>query len=228
MRDVKRSAVPESLRENAQAWTEELLAAIEEYRLNGTPVPKHLQNRYRNDDVLAALKLMYGDDNGMCYCCYCESRIAIVNYPNIEHRKPKSADLFPENTYDWENLHLVCDICNTKKGDKWDKDNPILDAVTDSPIEEHLGYTASPATGVYRRTHSLRGVTTVNHADLDRPALRKARQEVYNETVKAVVEIGRLRGRPEVYTEVRMLKDKCSGTYGSMIASLIREFLPDL
>ena len=50
----------------------------------------------------------------------------VVAYEHIEHLKPKSK--YPELAFQWENLHLACQRCNVEKGDRFDEDNPILDA----------------------------------------------------------------------------------------------------
>jgi uncharacterized protein (TIGR02646 family) len=44
-------------------------------------------------------------------CCYCESSIGA----QVDHVRPKS--LYPELTFDWLNLLLVCGRCNTVKND---------------------------------------------------------------------------------------------------------------
>ena len=101
------------------------------------PIPdkgqlRTLFNRYGKDDVRYALATMYSDR-----CCYCEGRIGVVVYGQIEHRQPKK--LFPEKTFVWENLHWACQPCNVQKGAKWDRCFPILDGVLD-PISHHLTY----------------------------------------------------------------------------------------
>lgn len=224
MKNVKRTPQPESLRKNGKKWTKELLKSIEDNKKNGTPIRESVYNRYNQDDVKDALKLMYGDEDGCCYCCYCESQINVVSYPNIEHRKPKAKKKFPELTYDWDNLHIACEICNRLKGDKYDKQKPILDAVCDKPITKHLGYKLTPTKGVYRQTKSKSGITTVKHAQLDRRPLRMARLKVYNETMRAIEEIKRLGDDPRVYTEIKILQDMFSGQYGSLIEYLIHQW----
>src|SRR2546421_12542276 len=126
MRNVERVPKPESLRRKAKAWTRELLVAVRREKETGEKVSGKLLDRYNKEDVREALKRMYGD-----LCCYCEARIGVVAYAQIEHRKPKRR--FPQHTFDWDNLHQACPRCNTAKGDKWDNDAPILDAVTDRP-----------------------------------------------------------------------------------------------
>jgi len=181
MKNVAREAKPAILNNNADKWTAELMAAVEEYRQAGKKVPSKLQERYRKPEIRDALKRMYSDEEGNNFCCYCESEIDVVDYPHIEHKMPKDPDCFPEQTYEWENLHLACTKCNGNKSNKWDEHNPILDAVKDVPIHEHLSFLSDNTTGVYRMGLSKRGNTTIKHADLNRQKLRRARQKVYLE-----------------------------------------------
>lgn len=44
-------------------------------------------------------------------CAYCESQILSIGYGCIEHFHPKSK--FPILCFDWHNLFLACDICNS-------------------------------------------------------------------------------------------------------------------
>jgi hypothetical protein len=121
-------------------------------------------------------------------CCYCEAQIGIVSYEHIEHRKPKDRSLFPECTFDWENLHLACQKCNVAKGNKWNSAAPILDAVLDIPITDHLTYEES-GVGLRRLALTERGDTTVEHADLDRDGfdgLPGARARILLEAMKTI------------------------------------------
>jgi uncharacterized protein (TIGR02646 family) len=56
--------------------------------------------------VRSVLRSMCGEAEP---CCYCESSIGA----QVEHARPKS--LYPELTFDWLNLLLVCGACNTIK-----------------------------------------------------------------------------------------------------------------
>ena len=222
MRNVIRTTEPDSLRRKASEWTDDLLKAIEDSNNNDTPVPTKFYNRYKKPDVLDNLKRMYGDDDGTCLCCYCESEIEAVSFPQIEHRKPKS--IYPESTFDWYNLHLVCEKCNNAKRNKYNEDAPILDAVEDIPIKKHLGYKVNITKGVYRETITDRGITTVEHADLDRFSLLKARQKVYLSMIEAVQRINKLGQSPKVYTAKKILRDKCLEEYGSFIEWVLDEW----
>ncbi len=197
--------------------------AIAEAKNNGTKVPDRFYNKYKQDDVLEALKRIYGDED-FSYCCYCESIINDVSYEQIEHRMPKrkTLDQYPQKTYDWDNLHLVCGICNGHKGNEYDENEPILDAAVDD-IEQHLGYKCKPK-GVYRETLSHRGITTVEHADLDRPSLLTARLKIFVDTVNAIDEIRKLGNDTRVYTAKKALRDTCKGEHGSLIKYLMNDF----
>jgi uncharacterized protein (TIGR02646 family) len=223
MRIVKRLQEPESLRKNAVKWTKALLDAIEKAKKEGSKAPDSLYNHYKQPDILVRLRQMYGNGE-VCYCCYCESIIDDVSYEQIEHRMPKrmSLDKYPERTYLWSNLHIACEKCNRSKGNKFNEGAPILDAATDT-IADHLGYTLSPTKGVYRQTKSKRGITTVEHADLDRSSLRIARLKVWIETIKAIQEIVKFGSGAEAYTAKEMLRDKCDEEHGSLIKHLLDE-----
>lgn len=221
MKKVTRGPKPDSLRRGAEKWTKELLKAITESKQEHTKVPDKFYDKYKKLDVLACLKQMYGDDI-FSYCCYCESTIDVVSFEQVEHRKPKkkSLDKYPEHTYYWNNLHLVCEKCNNAKSNKYDEVAPILDAAVD-PIKEHLDYELSDIQGVYRKTLSDRGITTVKHADLDRSSLRNTRLKIWNVTTKLIYDIKKLGDNPRAYTAKKMIWDKCSGEHGSLILHLL-------
>ncbi len=137
MRNVQRVNKPTILEDNEINWRDDLLeefakgVATDKKRKQRI---KRLQRKYAHDDIKVALKRMYK------FCCYCESRVRHVTIEHIENRKPKARDKFPECTFEWENLHLACPNCNWAKGDEWDEENPILDAVIDVPITQFLSY----------------------------------------------------------------------------------------
>ena len=216
MKNVSRQPKPIDLIDNAELWTAELMDAVEVYRNTGKSVPPNLQERYRKTSIKDALKHMYSDQEDNNFCCYCENEIDIVDYPHIEHRKPKAPDFFPESTYEWENLHLACTKCNTKKSNQWNNDSQILDAVNDVPVSQHLIY-RNEVNGVYRFGLTDRGNTTIDHTDLNRKKLLKARQKIYLDILNAIKEIVRLKNDPRVKTCKDILRNKAKGQFGSLI-----------
>jgi len=118
-------------------------------------------------------------------------------------------------TFEWDNLHLACQICNTSKGARWDEQYPILDCVKD-PIKEHLSYRFG-CLGPFRWHHSRRGKTTIDHAGLNRPALLEQRKRVADR-VECIREIIRTTTDSATREELRsLLRRETSGRYGSLV-----------
>lgn len=151
-------------------------------------------------------------------CCYCESQVGPVGAHQIEHRMP--VDGFPRNAFEWDNLHLACSACNRAKSNKWNVTHPILDAVIDVPISDHVDY-ESRLTGIRRVGLTMRGRTTVLHADLNREKLRDARTAVMMEIVGVIQEIHKRLDTdatdPLVENRRDELEERYTGQYGSMI-----------
>lgn len=89
-----------------------------------TDAPKSLQkqSKYDGKDVKEQLK---HDFNRKCYLC---ETVVDKGY-EVEHLRPKSE--YPELTYTWDNLFLVCRNCNGIKSDRF-KDT-IIDCCVDDP-----------------------------------------------------------------------------------------------
>ena len=222
MRNVERVSEPNSLRENFEKWTNDLLTAIAYYRENGVKIRRTLKNRYNKKDILDALKQMYDDGNGIPCCCYCESPIEPVGFPHIEHRKPKDINLYPEESFNWTNLHLACETCNKKKGTKWNGEHEILDAVIDL-IEDHLSYAVEPE-GVFREKLSMRGITTIDHTDLNRKPLTKTRLNIYILMLQKIQEIKLSKDEPTINSVKSRLMAKCTGQHGSLIKWMLQDW----
>ena len=147
----------------------------------------------------------------------------MFSHDHIEHRQPKSK--FRDKTFDWDNLHLSCPKCNIKKGSKWCETAPILDAVIDRPIDEHLTYETGPL-GVRRWPTSPRGKTTVEHTDLNRDGwvgLPGTRGKIYLEARSTIRKLKENLGAPEAGEVRRELEEKSRGPYGSVIAFALAE-----
>jgi uncharacterized protein (TIGR02646 family) len=118
---LTKGPVPDFLAQNADNWLKELLAEV----ANGGDKIAYRKSKYNNPAIKAAL---IAETNGKC--AYCESLPLHVTYGDIEHIMPKSVD--PNLTFDWQNLTLACDICNTKKADK----EGLIDPYEDEPEDE--------------------------------------------------------------------------------------------
>lgn len=171
MRKVNRLQQPESLKNNSARWTKELIDEINK-RGSYAKVEDKFKNKYRQEDVKDTLEKMYKK-----HCCYCESVVGVSSYGRIEHLKPKSNSQFYQYTFDWDNLHWCCEICNTSyKKAQWDFQYPILDPSKDE-IDNFLKLNLT--TGEYEAMeNNRRAQTTINHTGLNRNNLVKARRRI--------------------------------------------------
>lgn len=178
MKNVIREPEPKSLRKHSEDWLVDLLEAIDNFRENNVPISRTIKNRYAKNDVRTALKKMYDGGDGSTLCCYCETNFKATGYSRIEHRMPKAIDKFPDESFNWHNLHLSCEVCNGIKQDQWNMDHPILDATAPDPIENHLSYAIElGAIRIVGLTEN--GITTIRHTGLNRDGLNQARIKLY-------------------------------------------------
>jgi uncharacterized protein (TIGR02646 family) len=220
MKNVTRLSEPEVLKRNAARWKRELLQEIQLAKRQNRKPDNKFYDRYNHHEVKDTLSRMYKR-----LCCYCEAPLKVVTKGHIEHRKPKKGkSAFPELTFDWNNLHLVCPTCNSCKGDKWNKEHEILDAVCHRPISDHLTYEIE-SIGVFRSAITGQGRTTVEHADLNREDLLEARTKVLLGTLKVITEIKRLQQNPQASSKVSLLKTISKREYGSLVEYAIEGFL---
>jgi uncharacterized protein (TIGR02646 family) len=224
MQNVKRLAKPKVLERNVKNWTKTLLDQIELSKTTGVPVKDTFYNKYNKKEIRDTLNKMYQNR-----CCYCESKIGIVDFPHIEHRKPKRAKNgippvpYPESTYDWDNLHLACQKCNNAKGTQYDIISPILDSVIDIPIESHFTYYLG-VDGLLWTPKTRRGTTTMEHADLNRTELASARLAVFNEVYNQLIMINDMPDNPRNEIVLSELRKRAIGknSYGSIISFILR------
>jgi uncharacterized protein (TIGR02646 family) len=117
---LHKSAEPKVLADGKQAWTQDLLAGDN----------SALRNRkYALPEIKAAI---VEETHGKC--AYCESRPLHVTHGDVEHIVPKKID--QALAFEWSNLTLACDICNTRKGARTD----IFDPYTSDPAPHFWFY----------------------------------------------------------------------------------------
>lgn len=232
MRNVTRpTQAPDSLINHGADWSEDLLRRIEEFENGGLKVTDYYYNHYNQPDVKETLLKMY---NGLC--CYCESVIDEVvdedveqddkrrKYGHIEHRYPKRK--YPELTFNWNNLHIACNDCNTAKGNKFNENYPILDPASDIPISTHISYTIESEDGVAIEWKTERGETTVKDTDLNRPSLKKiARLKIFLKTLNTIKKINENNNKPNVRFWIGQLEELCNEEYGSVIKWAMESYL---
>ena len=115
---------PELLEKKGAKWTQDLLAKINA----GEEPTEYLQTRYRHKEIKDAL---IEETHGKC--AYCESKVLHIAYGDVEHIVPKS--LRRELTFEWANLTLACDVCNTNKGDFVGDHDRLIDPYVTDPVD---------------------------------------------------------------------------------------------
>lgn len=178
MHKIERSELPENLREYLDECREGLYRELECI----------VSEKERSDSIRKAWKGLDAEKkkalknellkmSGDC-CCYCESYVSTTGYGDIEHQRPKSA--FPELTFQWENLHYSCHLCNHKKGKHYDYENPILDVCVDEPAE-HFLFPEEETICYFMKPKTSRGTTTIERCKLNRDGLLKVRRKIFEE-----------------------------------------------
>jgi uncharacterized protein (TIGR02646 family) len=156
---LNKLAAPDVLRRHAAEWTAELLAAIQ----RGTNLSEARKRRYNTPGIKERLLT-----ETHAKCAYCESKLTHVTYGDIEHITPKSSAR--ERTYEWENLTIACDICNTNKGDQ----EGVIDPYQVDPETVHFRFMGPMVT---IRGDSEPGKLTLTLLQLNRPPLMEIRKE---------------------------------------------------
>lgn len=120
------------------------------------------------DEIRQDAVVLYNFFHGKC--AFCESYMAHVSSPQIEHYRPKRH--FPALAFNWDNWLLSCGRCNDKKWAHFPdcEGQPcLIDPVTEEPSEhiEFVSYVALPKTE--------RGKKTINLIGLNRSPLEDER-----------------------------------------------------
>ncbi len=111
MHKIERNVPPKELKKKSNEWNKKLSKNPE---VDINKEWRNFKSTKLGGDTLKNLKEMYSD----C-CMYCEGDVGVTSYGQIEHFKPKSK--YPELCFDYDNLHLACEICNKNKGDKYEE-----------------------------------------------------------------------------------------------------------
>lgn len=134
MHKVQRNEPPVGLEDKSNEWKKQL---NETKDISLSDEWTRFKTSKLGKQTLESLKNMYLD----C-CMYCEGVTGATSYPQIEHFRPKS--IYPELSFEYNNLHLVCQKCNSSKGDKFDE--RYIDPTVVDP-REHIYYKAWEVVG---------------------------------------------------------------------------------
>lgn len=162
---------PEILVKNAEKWTEELMS----YVRKGANIPDSIKKRYNHPEIKFVLNQ---ETNGKCM--YCEGYIGAVSYAHIEHFRPKC--LYPHKTFEWDNLGLGCQVCNTNKKEFFDEALPYINPYYENPDEFFIFI----GTMIIQRPGCPRAENMSKRLQLNRPELMEQRKEAIDKVANLV------------------------------------------
>ncbi|MCB9763090.1 MAG: HNH endonuclease [Alphaproteobacteria bacterium] len=187
MRHIDRPALTARSQRWLDRWTTQIRDAADSKARADQMWPKGSTQTLQ--EIRDTLKGMNGDLAGRCM--YCENSEA----GHIDHFEPRSRA--PERTFDWLNLLLACERCNSNhKRDRFlgpDGERPV-DPTDDRP-SKHLRFTPS---GVVKH-RDARGDWSIELFGLDRDLLEQGRGDAWTTLLSLVPRYARLRaeGRDE-------------------------------
>ena len=127
MIELKKGQEPGVLARKSSLWTRVIVQKIEA----GEEPTKTEKSRYNHPDIKNAL---IAETHGKC--AYCESKFRHISYGDIEHVVPKSED--PSKWFNWENLTVACDVCNTNKSSAPVDGETFIDPYCVNPVRKPL------------------------------------------------------------------------------------------
>lgn len=163
---VDRGAEPDGFAIRSANWQKRFEEALKE---KSKPTPNKFWSRVRREirpDAEALRVAFHGK------CAFCESKMAHVSSPQIEHYRPKSK--YPDEMFAWQNWLLSCGRCNQKKWAHFpdcDGQPCLLDPAAEEP-SEHLEFLAAQ---ILDKTE--RGQQTIKLIGLDRSPLEEERAQ---------------------------------------------------
>ena len=175
---LEKGDAPAVLFRNAAPWTAAVVAKV---RSGKTPTRTE-KGRYNHAEIKEALLAETHRK-----CAYCESKLRHVTYGDIEHVVPKTDD--PSRWFDWANLTLACDVCNTNKDDAPGTGDAFIDPYAVDP-EDHfwqMGPLVYPKPGCEAAALTER-LLKLNRADL--VERRKKRQDHLMKMLEVVERCG--------------------------------------
>lgn len=171
---LSKLAQPQILVTNAARWTNDLLNIINNSPNPNKPeIPGRFNKYYKEPEIKEQLKIETSSK-----CAYCESKIGITCYGDVEHINPKSK--FRHLTYDWNNLTLACNVCNVTKRDFYNRNTPLINPYTDEPSDYLIALGAT----IWPYEQNERGYLTIKKTDLNRTDLVESREDKLDEINK--------------------------------------------
>lgn len=184
MRYLARQDLPQRAQRRLSAWTRELCGVPKSEQKAASD--RTWRQRSRTTTIALARTTLQGMNGHRDRCMYCEHDRA----GHIDHVEPRERQ--PERTFDWLNMVLSCERCNTAKGTKYlgPSGAPLIDPTLDDPAE-HIEL--SPRDGRLIGL-SPRGAWTVDALGLNASAgLRERRRHAWIQLQELIVRYSQLR-----------------------------------
>ena len=102
-------------------------------------------------------------DAAAAKCEWCESKPRPTSYLQLDHYLPKTR--FPRAMYEWSNLVVSCQVCNTNKGPYWDPRVRLVSPLRGEP-SRHIDFISSSIVSL-----TDRGDRSISRLDLGRREL---------------------------------------------------------
>lgn len=201
--------IAEKIRQRQQQYNE--------LNAKGEQIPDSLASAYKATEVKELLRRETAEK-----CAYCESKISHIDYGDVEHLLPKSK--FPQLRYSYENLTYACSVCNTKKGDFFDAQTPLLNPYEDKP-EDHL-MAVGPM--ILFIPASDRGLVTQKRLLLNRSNLVERRGERLENIATLVDQLARTKKPAIREVLLNELKEECEASeeYAFVVRAYVDAVLP--
>ena len=126
---IQKQNAPRVLIDNQDAWTKNLLKAVESYG-GYSNIPdaekKSLLSHYKHKDIQ---KILFESSHQKC--AFCECKPGESSNIEVEHFEPKS--IYPELAFEWNNLLPSCRKCNEAKLDFDTRVSPIINPTIEDP-----------------------------------------------------------------------------------------------
>ena len=216
MISLKKKPIPNILASNVKTWTDILLA----HERNKTEPTLTEKSHYRHPHIKSVLVT---ETDGKC--AYCESKLQHISYGDVEHIVPKSKKT--EKTFEWSNLTLACDICNTNKSNHFGNHDDLVDPYCVEPSDHFnfVGATVLPKPG------SGPGMATETTIKLNRPELVERRTEKLlslNKILQLLVEVNDAGKRAIIRRDLELNEQLSEKEYCAMSRVFIRQQLIEI
>ena len=187
---IQKKPTPQVIIDNKDMWTQHLLDAVKSYG-GYSEIPDAERDKlllhYRHKDIRKALS-----ESSHGKCAFCECKPGESGNIEVEHFEPKS--IYPDLTFEWDNLLPSCRKCNEAKSDFDTRISPIINPTKEDP-EKLLTYSflriiPRNDSGKVEKAHNTIEVCNLNSERLydARASLMKSMTE-YIDNLKSIFDL---------------------------------------